>query len=96
MTLPDMIDHKAVKQMEPHEYNMRVWADKRAIEVINRKKARIRELESALAFWMPDENEVPQDAKEIWDKHIELLPPAADRIGAVLSREPTANREENL
>lgn len=48
MTLPDMIDHKAVKQMEPHEYNMRVWADKRAIEVIDRKKARIRELESAL------------------------------------------------
>jgi hypothetical protein len=48
MTLPDMIDPKAVRQMEPHEYNIRVWADKQAIEVIDRQKDRIRALQVAL------------------------------------------------
>lgn len=39
MALPDMIDPANVRQMEPSEYNMRVWADKQAIEVIDRLKA---------------------------------------------------------
>lgn len=45
MTLPNMVDPNAIRQMEPHEYNMRVWADEQAIEVIDRQKDRIRELE---------------------------------------------------
>jgi len=49
-------------------------------------KARIRELQAALAFWMPDEGIVPADCQATWDKHIELLPPAGDRIGAALDR----------
>ena len=48
--------------------------------------ARVTQLEAALAFWMPDEGMVPADCQATWDKHIELLPPAADRIGAALDR----------
>lgn len=68
MTLPDMIDPKAVRQMEPHEYNMRVWADKQALEVIDRQKDRIRAFEAELSalqhatrgvtFQTPDEKDV--------------------------------------
>lgn len=42
MTLPEMIDPKRVQQMEPHEYNLRVWADKQAIEVIDRERAEFK------------------------------------------------------
>lgn len=47
---------------------------------------RISALEAALAYWMPDEDLCPDDCKHRWDEHIELLPPAADRIGAALAR----------
>jgi hypothetical protein len=43
-----MIDPDAIQRMEPGEYNMRVWADKKALEVIDQQKARIVQIEAAL------------------------------------------------
>jgi hypothetical protein len=57
-------------------------------------QAHIARLEAALAFWMPDEGNVPDDCQATWDKHIELLPPAADRIGAVLARSESETEAE--
>ena len=58
----------------------------------DRLETRIRELEAALAFWMPDEELIPDGYRDTWYKHIELLPPAADRIGAALDRGLASNR----
>lgn len=65
-----MLDEKNVRKMEPHECNMRVWADKQAIEVIDRQKARIRELEVLLksirGYMFPGNvMPVPEQAKYI-------------------------------
>lgn len=70
MTLPQMIDPKAIRQMEPHEYNIRVWADKQAIEVIDRQKDHIRALEEALhkAFNQFENITVADDLKTAHDR----------------------------
>ena len=47
MTLPPMIDPLRIPPMDAGEYNLRVWADRKAIEVIDRQKARIAQLEAA-------------------------------------------------
>ena len=47
MTLPPMIDPLCIPPMDAGEYNLRVWADRKAIEVIDRQKARIAQLEAA-------------------------------------------------
>jgi glycyl-tRNA synthetase beta subunit len=49
MALEPMIDPASVRTMEPGEYNLRVWADKKALEVTDGQKIRIRALEAELA-----------------------------------------------
>ena len=47
MTLPPMIDPLRIPPMDAGEHNLRVWADRKAIEFIDRQKARIAQLEAA-------------------------------------------------
>ena len=64
--------------------------DRRALLAeLDASRERERVMQRALEYWMPDESLVRDDNRDQWLEHIELLPPAADRIGAALAKEPS-------
>ena len=60
MTLPPMADFNAVIPMDVPEYKLRVWADGRALQIIDEQRNRIRKLEVLIEWCKPDDDSPPE------------------------------------